>query len=121
MSSLKKRDKIQKKREVGKPESSFVTTPKRIHTISSRKVTPGHGQTDPEQRKQPSSNLLKGRVGQNALSNSPNGRFGSSKPSNSPFRRVGSSKSSNSLIRRVGPNEQSNCHLDRSHCWNFTI
>ena len=34
--SLKKRDKIQKKREVGKTKSSFVTTPKRIHTISLR-------------------------------------------------------------------------------------
>ena len=36
MSSLKKKDKIQNKREVVKPKSSFVTTRKIIHTISHR-------------------------------------------------------------------------------------
>ena len=48
MTSLKKRNKIQKKREVREPKSSFITTPKRIHPIkSSRKVTLGVGQTIP--------------------------------------------------------------------------
>ena len=108
MSSLKKRDKIQKKREAGKLKSSFVSTRKRIRTLSLRERYSRPRTNGSQTTKQPSSNSPKGRVRPNAPSNSPNGRVGSSKPFNSPNRRVGSSKSSNSPNGLVGPNEQSN-------------
>ena len=95
--SLKKKDKIQKNRKAEKPKSIFVSTPKRIHTISLRErllQTPD--------KRIPNNKTTINIYGPNAPSNSPNGRVGSSKSPNSPNGRVGPNEQSNSPIRQVG-------------------
>ncbi|KAF3572428.1 hypothetical protein F2Q69_00059172 [Brassica cretica] len=99
MSSLKKRDKIQNIREAGTPKSSFLTIPKRIHTISLRERLLKASENGSRTAKHPSSNSPKGRVGQDA-------------PTNSPVRRVGSVQ----LAERVSWIEQA-ILLARSASW----
>ena len=125
ISSLKKRDTIQKKREVEIPKSSFVTTPKRTHTISLRET------------------LLQAsdkRIPNSENNHCPTHRRGKLDRTHLPTRQTGELDRASRPTRPFGDLDQLAClrpllvapsfgigsnlflfHLDRSHCWNFTI
>ena len=102
MSSLKKKDKTQRRREARKPKSIFVTITKKIHAINLQERLLKVSYNGSRKAKNPSSNSPNGRVGPTTLSNSPIWGVGPITPSNSPIWRVGPTTFSNSPIWRVG-------------------
>ncbi|KAF3497390.1 hypothetical protein DY000_02052287 [Brassica cretica] len=130
MSSLKKRDKIQNIREAGTPKSSFLTIPKRIHTISLRERLLKASENGSRTAKHPSSASWTGCTDQLTRSAS----------WISPTRRTGEFDRASHPTRPFGELDQSAClrpilvappfgirsnlllfHVDQSHRWNFTI
>ncbi|KAG5375444.1 hypothetical protein IGI04_040040, partial [Brassica rapa subsp. trilocularis] len=83
----------------GKPKSSFVSIPKRIHTISPRerlyRLTRPFGELD-------RVNCPTRRMGKVDRMHRPTCLFGELDPSNSHNGRVGPNKSSKSPVRQVG-------------------